>query len=356
MDDIRRLWELLPHLTTADGPTTTRWFAKSLDGREKAGGAADTVGELVNAVVHTPDKNFYVCPNPSSVRHKVRHNTEDTSHWSWFLIDIDPMKGATDPNPRVLLEKALTWIGEWNRFIFTEHSEFTRRPLIIDSGRGMQAWIRLEDVLLDDTVPMGQIIRDEQGLRTARGTARLTMRYWLDRLDDLLGEVAGCRIDTTCSDLPRPMRCPGTINVKTKRMASLVVASSEVYRGFAEKLVAQTPPEKFTVIILPTLPEGTEWQDVYVHLTIKAQRYLVSGKIEPGRHETMWHTARSLAEKGLTRDAVRRGIEWANQRRGVDMALSSEDIEHALNTAFSRLTMVAASDSISVPSSPQEAD
>lgn len=340
---IRRLWDLLPHTETSSGPTTVRWFAKSFDGHVKWGGFADTFAELWNAAVNCPGMNFYVCPNPSDSRSGVRHSTKDVTHWSWFLIDVDPVvKEGYDP--ALLMAHALAQLGKWLNKDFT-----VTRPVVIDSGRGMQAWFRLGDILHYEDRDDGRISSyyiPGVGTRTCvtRRTARLAMRYWLERLSDTLGEIGGCRIDTTCSDLPRPMRCPGTVNVKTGRMAEFISDSDHVFGGIvglAELLVGATPQSRFKQEPVPSVPDGTEWQDVFVHLTIKAQKYLTSGKVEPGRHETMWHTARSLAEKGLTRDAVRRALEWGNSRRGPEMELKPEDIEHALNTAFNRLTVEA---------------
>lgn len=337
---IRRLWDLLPHTETALGPTTVRWFAKSLDGRVKWGGFADTFDELWNAACHCPGMNFYVCPNPSDSRTGVRHSTKDVTHWSWLLIDVDPVV-KEDYDPTLLMAAALAKLGKWLERDFTVH-----RPVVIDSGRGMQAWFRLDDILLDDGLSDGRIASTYRvGFGTCRAmsrrTARLTMRYWLERLATELGEMNGCQIDTTCSDLPRPMRCPGTVNVKTNRMADFVSDSDYKFGGIvslADTLVNWTPEKQFKRDPVPSAAAGTEWQDVLVHLTIKAQNYLQYGRTEPGRHEHMWHTARTLAERGLSRDAVRRGLQWGNTRRGPDMELKPEDIEHALNTAFNGLT------------------
>jgi hypothetical protein len=328
MDTIRQLWNVLPHPPF----TTVRWFAKSLDGKEKWGGYADEPEELKSAIDDSPGKNFYVCPNPSSSKVGIRHRTEDVQYWSWFLIDIDPVV-KVGYAPRPLLDMTVLTLGEW----------LGRRiePVVIYSGRGMQAWIRLNDPILTDVPLDGLPLQFDayDMIPIERRVARLTMRYWLEKLNKRLGTVGGCKIDTTCSDLPRPMRCPGTVNMKTGQMSTIIEASTTIHRGLDALLITGVPPHQFRVDPVPSVPAGTEWQDVFVHLTIKAQNYLTRGKVEPGRHETMWHTARNLAEKGLTRDAVRRGLQWANERQGLDMALTLDDIEHALDTAFARLTL-----------------
>lgn len=346
METFKRLWELLPHIKSPSGDTTTvRWFAKNLDGSERWGGYADSVEELWNAYVNSPDKHFYVCPNPTFRRTGVRHSTQDVSHWSFFLIDVDPVS-KYGPRPEILMNRALKKFGEWLSVDFNAH-----KPIIIDSGRGQQAWIRLDDMPLDYHC---QYIGDRHDAMQHRVEVRRTMRYWLERLSTEFGEVCGCRIDTTTSDLPRPMRCPGTINVKNGQPAKFISDAHSVYPALTNRLLNAVPPD-YAVINRPSVRADAEWQDVFHQLTIKAQKYLLSGKVEPGRHETMWHTARSLAENGLSRDATRRALIYGNTRRGEDNALKPEDIEHAIDTAYKNLTTDTSSGILDDPTPTTEA-
>lgn len=331
--EIPKLWPLLPHPTG----TFVRWFAKK--GSQTIGGGVDAVEELLLAAEHTPGMNFYVAPNPAGTRAGTRHRTADVTHWSWFLIDVDPVQEGA--NPALVAEEVLMALGIWWEIDFNE-----RRPLLIHSGRGAQIWIRLDDIVLDDE---------------RRRRARITNKYWLELLADYIGTTRGCRIDTTCSDLPRVMRCPGTMNMKTGSPAILIVPSAEQYEGLASKMMAGVPPEQFRKVSVQSLPSGTSWQSVYVHLTIRAQNYLTRGQDEPGRHDAMFHTALTLAEKGLPRDEVRRAIEWGNKRWDAlhihaeeVMALEPEDIEHALDTAFARLQRSSERDTMIVGDSPDQ--
>lgn len=331
--EIQKLWTLLPH----PPGTFVRWFARK--GHDRVGGGVDTVEELVLAAEGTKLMNFYVAPNPASVRVGTRHRAAEVTHWSWFLLDIDPVEEHA--RPEAVVENVLGLLnGWWNQ------SFDLRRPLIIYSGRGAQVWIRLDDMALDDTIPDGYFI---SGL--SRRTARITNGYWLKKLAQEVGTLYGCRIDTTCADLPRVMRCPGTINTKTGRPALLVVPSAEQFEGLSSTLVAPVPRSLFEPVPVPLLPSGTPWQSVYVHLTIKAQNYLTQGWEEPGRHDTMFHTALCLAERGLEIDEVRRAIQYGNERwdvyhPGAQMALGPEDIEHALATAFRRLQRAQENDTM----------
>lgn len=332
-NEIQRLWEILPH----PPGTYIRWFARK--GEERMGGGTDTVLELYLAAEALLNRyNFYVAPNPASTRVGTRHRAEQVSHWSWFLMDIDPVEELARPD--MVVDFVLARLSEWWGIDFR-----TRRPVIINSGRGMQIWIRLPDYVVNHPcigMPNGEVLEFDDGMVTNALTARVTNGYWLKRLADTVGTMNGCRIDTTCADLPRVMRCPGTVNQKNFAFASFVVDTSEVFTDLPRTMISAVPPEMFVPPPVITLPEGTPWQNVFAHLTLRAQDYLTYGKEEPGRHDTMFHVALTLGELGLPRDEVRRALQHGNElwdrRHGTDdRALEPKDIEHALDTAFRRL-------------------
>jgi hypothetical protein len=313
------LWSLLPH----PPDSVVRVFTRSGDTRD--GDFTRNAAEIRNFAKINTGKNVYVAPNPTNSTVGSRHSASEVTHWSYFLIDMDPIEEPNDPEKA--LEEALLWIGEWMGLDFKY-----RRPIIIDSGRGMQAWIRLEDIPMRDT-PVRSA--DDFRLGMDRSTARRANGYWLKRLDEKLGVANGCRIDTSVSDLPRVMRCPGTINMKTGRQAKFVVPSDVVFTGLAQRLVIGTP-KRF--LVDPEPPEGVAagqpWQSVYVHLTRMAQGYLSLGQEEPGRHKVMWHTAKKLQELGVTKREARSALRWANALKGKEAELPDEQVEHALNTAY----------------------
>jgi len=238
---------------------------------------------------------------------------------------MDPIEEENDPAKA--LDEALEWFGLWTGIDFA-----LERPIIIDSGRGMQAWIRLDDWACADSKEQ---IKANPATTIGRAIARRANGYWLKTLDEKLGVCHGCRIDTSVSDLPRVMRCPGTINVKTGRATRFVVPSTRVYTGLAHKLVTGTPKKALED---PPAPEGIEpgqpWQSVFPHLTLMAQNYLRYGQEEPGRHKVMWHTAKKFFELGVTRKEAKKAIRWANALRGSNMELGLDQIEHALVTAY----------------------
>lgn len=296
LEQLERLWALLPH---PDEQTVVRWFARS--GNMKVGDYAADVSELAMAVVAYPDLQFYVQPNPTTVRTGVKCSAKDISHWSWFLVDVDPI-GPGPHAPRAAAEEVLASAQEWFGKDFSR-----RRPLMIDSGRGVQIWIRLDDRLLIDAgdAPRGAY---------ERPIPRRAQAYWLERLNTIIKPEHGCHVDTSCSDLPRVMRCPGTVNQKTGRMAEFIEPSAHVFAGLADILVNGTPPERLTQPEVVALPEGMPWQVVYPVLTFTARKFIDHGAEEPGRHKTVFATARALFDRGLTMTAVLEACRLGNGR------------------------------------------
>jgi hypothetical protein len=294
-------------------------FARGGDSRE--GDFARNAKEIERFAGAYPGHNIYVAPNPTNSTKGARHTAADVTHWSYFLIDMDPVEEVFDAE--AALGSALYWLGEWA-------NQDLRGCIVIDSGRGRQAWIRLEDIPLDDEGGPG----DLAGVAMVRSIARRVNGYWLKRLDEKLGTLYGCKIDTSVSDLPRVMRCPGTVNAKTLRTARIVHGRSDAVIGLAQFLTDNTPATVFAEPEAADIAVGQPWQMVFAHLTLTAQEYLKYGKAEPGRHKVMWHTAKKFHELGVTRREARKALRWANQLQGEDFELDAGQIEHALNTAY----------------------
>jgi len=332
---ITQLWDLLPHPTPSH---VVRMFAKM--GNRKIGDFARTPGEMQRFVDSAVDMNVYVAMNPTKSTVGTRHSTADVTHWSYFLIDADPVEEECDPASA--LAEALLWLGRWHNIDFKR-----RPPIIVDSGRGMQAWIRLGDIVLDDRQQEGRFIGISARMDgtplprpfgvCTRKTARKAMGYWLKKLAEHVGTHKGCRIDTSVADLPRVMRMPGTVNQKTGRVTAIVSGPTEPYDFLANTLVEGVPETTFNEPEPGELPPGTPWQTVYNRLTRKAQEYLTQGKEDPGRHETMWHTVTKLAECGIDRTQARAAISYANRILGDEKALPPTEIERIVEQVYGPL-------------------
>ena len=316
--EYRRLWNVLPH---PEG-SVVRLFSRRGDQRD--GDFAESPRDIRRFADAHSEGNIYIAPNPTNFRGGTRHSAKHVTHWSYFLVDVDPVEDDYDAN--AALWKALTYLGEWAGKDLTK-----RLPLIIDSGRGMQAWVRLEDIVLDPSVDRKAGIVDG---RIHPKTAARVNSHWLKKLNDRLKVIHGCQVDTSCSDLPRVMRCPGTYNQKTGRKARIINCTDVVYDGLAYLL--STIDEKY--LDEPEsdveIEKGQKWQMVYHHLTRTAQQYLTSGWVEPGRHKTANHTARTLLEKGCTKAETWKALKHANKLAGEEEALPLDQLKGCLTSAL----------------------
>lgn len=307
MSTFEQLWGILPH---PEG-SVLRWFAKKGDRRE--GEFAESAGALQRATKIFDGWDFYIQLNPTNERCGTRVTAKDVTHWCWFLIDVDPVETVFDAKAAV--EEAVLWTGEWAGYNLT--------PAIVNSGRGYQAWVRLQCMTLGP--------QDEDVSTSPRWRARQTMRYWLKKLDRHLGTVHGCRVDASCSDLPRVMRCPGTVNHKTGRLAVLE-QPGVLHPGLDARLTTAVPPEEFKIVARTSLPEGTPWQIVYPRLTNAARRYLDNGQTEPGRHAAAMACAYSLRDAGLHRTEAVKALIQGNDRS--DPPMSDTDLDRILSSAY----------------------
>jgi hypothetical protein len=307
------LWACLPHPSPAH---VVRLFAKDSKGR-LYGDFARGPWEIDRFVTEHKEHDVYIAPNPTLRCSGTRHSAADVSHWSFFFLDVDPVEERNDPH--LFLAQALDLLED-------KVCKRLDQCITLDSGRGTQAWIRLEDwPITNNTAEIG----------ISGKNARKVMGWWLTHLASILGTMYGCRLDTTVSDLPRVMRMPGTVNTKTGKMATFIRTSQWQHEGLAQLLAVGTPDSVFNEPEISVLPVGTPWQMVFTKLTLQAQNYLTKGKEDPGRHTTCWHTARKLQELGIDITQARIALQYANSILGEEMALSPADIEHALKTAYS---------------------
>lgn len=308
-NQIDLLWDILPHPSNEH---VVRLFWRGA-GEERGGDYARNKKELERFIDNTVGYNVYLAPNPTTSTIGMRHSASDVTHWSYFLIDVDPLASCAYPDPQPVMDRSLSLLREW---LSVDRLD----PILIDSGRGMQAWLRLQDRPFDSV--------------NTRVRARKAMGYWLKRLSTEIGLQNGCKIDTSTSDLPRLMRCPTTHNTKTGRKASILSVGGGKHEGLDDLLCAFVPDQIYAEPEPGLYQQGRKWQIAFSDLTRTAQSYLQRGHEEPGRHKAMWHTARKLAEVGVERSETFRAIVRANSLMGPDNELPVSEIERALDKVY----------------------
>lgn len=311
---LTKLWEWLPRPTSGH---VLRLFARDASGGV-IGDYARSLKELYRFVESLDGRyNIYVGLNPTTSTAGTRHSAGDVTHWSFFPVDIDPNQPDADPRAAA---RAVSSAMEKTFGVVPS------APAIIDSGRGIQLWYRLRDYMLDDSgvVPL-----------FTRLVPRRTMQYWLNQLADIPEvKMSGCCIDTSVSDLPRVMRCPGTINLKTGRRSSIMQPLGEILASLGWDMVQATPPKTFDTAPGIMVHSSAPWQTTFHHLTRRAQEYLTQGKEEPGRHAAMWHTVKKFHEIGVSMEQARAAVTHANNILGPDSALPAGEIERTLTAIY----------------------
>lgn len=331
-----QVWNLLPHPSPL---SVTRLFARK--GTVTRGDFARNPLEIKRFADSCEGMSIYIAPNPTEKTIGIRHSAIDVSHWSWFFLDLDPICHCPPLIPDVEFIKCITCCGladpskaleELLRILggYAGRDLFKNGPTIIDSGRGLQAWLRTDDKKLEDE---GEFTPFED--ICTRLAARKSMGYWLNKILKRSGLVYGCKLDTSCSDLPRVMRLPGTVNLKTGKPSAVLQEQSSPYPWLTPFLIAGTPKN---VLVEPPPREhlGLTWQSAFGKLTRSAQQYLLHGHEEPGRHKMAFHTAKCLCELGVAREQAEKALLWANKLAGEDQELSHGEVQHCLETAFGK--------------------
>lgn len=314
---LAKLWDLLPRPSPDH---VIRLFGRNMSG-EVIGDYARTPRELARFVNSLDGRyNIYVGLNPTTSTAGARHSAIDVTHWSFFPIDIDPVQ--PDANPYTAMYHIISVMDK-------EFNLGGAPPVTVDSGRGIQLWYRLADYpLVDEDYWQAE---DDNTITFKRAVPRRAMQYWLNKLgESQIVKDAGCCIDTSVSDLPRVMRCPGTINLKTGRRSEIMHDLSAVLSSLGWDMVKMVPPKTFDNEPRTMVQSPGSWQKAFPHLTRRAQDYLTRGKEEPGRHATMWHTVKKLQELGVSDDQARAAVSYANTLLGPEQALSAREIERTI--------------------------
>jgi hypothetical protein len=264
-DAAQATWDMLPL------PAGTYRYVFARKGSSVRGTWVPNLTALARIIKSHPDWNLYIQLNPARSRNKLRPSASDVSHIQAVLVDIDPVDRDAEPF------HAVAEIMRWSLRLGIG----PECCAVIDSGRGTQLWFLLE--------PMAP---------TPENAGRV--RAVVKMLAESFGVFGGCRIDTSCSDLARLARLPGSINQKTGHMAQILVPATPMPGTWLEQVEPLMPP---------ALPEsrdlgGETVVSVLAHISDTAADFLQHGKMEPGRHATCFHTMKSLFEAGVRREGA----------------------------------------------------
>lgn len=218
--------------------------------------------------------NCYITLNPASRADLTRPSSRDVSHVQAILVDIDPIEPSANPGEAHadacdLLESM--GVDPWSL-------------TVVDSGRGIQCWIRLKPLTVDK-----QLAR--------------TVKNFVNTLSAEFGVKHGCVIDSSCSDLARLARLPGTMNQKTGREARLVVEGDVQPAAFLfhhqedGPLDYEAPPPGLRVT----------WPQAAMFLTLTGREFIQFGVEQTRRHKCCYAAARSLVEAGVPENVA---TEW----------------------------------------------
>ena len=249
----------------------------------------------------------YFTPNPVVGEFYRRPSTEHVAFIRCVVIDLDPVQGSISTEPeRSIIEHAQDLLG------------LDLHPDRIDSGRGRQLWLRFEPFPVSTQ-------EEKQRWRGAVGT-------FLNRLDQNTGIVGGCRIDTSCCDLPRLVRLPGTINTKTGRVAQfLEIGQSDprVREAILSRFGMESTPQHGT-----RSNGGSDWRHNAHWLSGRAKWFIYHGVSEPGRHSAAFAAASSMKELGASLEATEAAVLRGAER--CSPPLSEYEAKRCVRNAFAK--------------------
>jgi hypothetical protein len=274
-----------------------QWFGTKEDFKKKRvmGGRLCSLEALIGTIRNAEALgwNLYLNANPSRAAGKQKLARGDITHWRYIVVDLDPGADALlPPEP-----------ANWESRLPDEHLSKAHR---IFSGRGYQFWLPLYNCPVSNSTT-GYLMADAEGhirVYMAADWERIMSGYLRALKNSSESWAPGWIIDTACSDLARVVRCPGSVNQKTGRLAVVehVAAGPELD---VSALLRYNLPLVSQEIVKPF--ETSNLLDILPHLNVRARTFILEGASSPGRHNACYATAKNLHELGVPHD---RAFEW----------------------------------------------
>lgn len=296
------------------GHKPVRYFAKAFGG--VMGGPCYTHTDMKKLVtrLNADQASSYIALNPTVTQVTTKSKSADVTHWSFILLDIDPLPNS-ESNPIFCLGHVLGKLVDHPTL-----SKLIPCVYLIDSGRGAQGWIKL------DSMPLPTI---NDHFRAERAT-----RWLFTQLSHFT--TAGCEIDFSCSDLSRLARLPGTVHSETNRFANFVYPGQQVHNTFpcARLLELFDADKDEPPIQPPTTFAHAHISGLLPYMNTTAAGFLTEGSLKNHRHRSAYAAARALREFGKTQEEVLPLIIRGGQLCPVK--LSPDECARIVTNAFSR--------------------
>jgi hypothetical protein len=295
--DAEKGWQLLSWRGEA------QWFAKRPGGKV-LGGRLRSLDQLIGTIRNAEALgwNLYLNANATLPTSKIKLSRSDVIRWRYLVVDLDPVADSPVAPPESYLPEGVR----------------------VFSGRGYQFWvpIRLPIVAsfgITDS-PAGAPLRASCG---AFDTAvALLYERGMSGYLHTLAPPDGYLVDTTCSDLARVVRCPGSINQKTGMRATI-----ERFPDIGKPLYAQAVMDCARYVPEPPAAVCTELTSLNAalpHLNVRTRTFILNGAGFPGRHTACFAAAKNLHELGIIRD---RAYEWLLIGAGKCYKVTNDDEE-----------------------------
>lgn len=272
MDQLAETWDIFQH----DG--RVRWFAK--DSARRYGGWLDSATRLGAAIEVATQlgRDFYLQANVCRPGFAgVKCATRDITHWRMVVLDYDPASG--DPG-------GLEVPAPVCNYPLAGDLDMGSMCVGVHTGRGWQYWLRLRP---------WEVRQDHATIE--RGTAAFIRRF---------REHPGWKVDTSCSDLARVVRCPGSVNTKTNERAAIVSSGHAPDIHGTILSLAGPPPEPATPV---AGVESGNLLGVLPHLNASSRGFILRGLTAPGRHARAFSTTKNLHEVGASREQAERWVQ-----------------------------------------------
>lgn len=257
IDDVALGWDALSWEGEA------QWLAKKDDWT--SGGRLYRLDELFRTVRNAEALGWNLYLNLNPTRRCGRYaRRDDVTRWRYACLDLDPPAGegpnGLEPSPPKPWHLAMK----------------------IFSGRGFHFWLPVFDM--------------PEPPNWAEAAMRLLVRNT---------EVDGWKADPTTTDLPRKVRCPGSINQRTGLRAKILAQAAGAWQPVEPPPIVRQEVSSCQFSANPTLRE------VLPHLNmrnLKAYRFLIEGQEHPGRRAACFTLIKTLSEIGIDAE---RAMRWA---------------------------------------------